>query len=84
MGKFEDDVDKRPLMSPSDEGVDEIQALRPRWSLAPGSFLWRTRVLLAIFIGQGLLNIVLIGTGFYLYSRRGPNNPIFPQLTYCK
>ena len=83
MGK-EQDVDYRPLMSSSDEGIDEVEVLRPRWSLALNVSPWRKRAILAVFIVQTLLNIFLIGSGFYLYSRRGPSNPIFPQLTYCE
>jgi hypothetical protein len=30
------------------------------------------------------LTLALIATLAALYHRRGPNNPIFPQMTYCK
>ena len=79
-----EEIDYRPLMSSSDEGIDGVEVMRPRLSLQLGVTLLCKQVLIAILVTQTLLNIVLIGSGFYLYSRRGPSNPIFPQLTYCK
>ncbi|RYP20472.1 hypothetical protein DL765_002771 [Monosporascus sp. GIB2] len=36
----------------------------------------------AVLICSGLLNVLLVGFIAYMYSRRGPSNPIFPQSLY--
>ncbi|KAL5513654.1 hypothetical protein ACEPAH_4053 [Sanghuangporus vaninii] len=74
--------DYRPLISRSDDGIGEAENIRSRWNLPPAHSPWHNRVLVVVFVVQSLLNIFLIVSGLYLYSRRGPSNPIFPQLTY--
>ena len=80
----QDALDYRPLISGSDDDIDDVEGSRSRQNLV---FEWssrRKRAVVIIIVVQSILNAFLIASVLYLYSRRGPSNPVFPQLTYCE
>jgi hypothetical protein len=66
-------VDEKPLFLQEQQGI------------AKKTHLLSLRGILATFTFAlpWLLNFVLVTGIVYLYSRRGPSNPIFPESLYC-
>jgi hypothetical protein len=79
----DDDIspEKDRLYTDGDSHLEKEDGFRSVYTVDRKSHSWLRQIIHYLHL---TLTLALITTLVALYQRRGPNNPIFPQMTYCK
>ena len=73
--------EKDRLYTDGDSHLEKDEGSRTLYAVDQKSHSWLRQIIHYLHL---TLTLALIATLVALYHRRGPRNPIFPQMTYCK